>query len=94
MSTIRLKPFEVNVNKTTWHGKTLKTLNKQELLTALVETVSVLAEERENYAKVARLLEFYLTNAKEGVVEDLTPDINEYLRQYGYLETQTGQGEQ
>jgi hypothetical protein len=86
MPTINLKPFKVDIHKTTWDGKTLKSLTKQELLTALTEVVSLLHEERENLAKTSRLLEFYLTNAKEGVVEAIEEDLTEYLRQYGYLE--------
>ena len=77
MSIIRLKPFEIDINKAIWCGKPVKSLTRDELLTAFVETASLLVQERENLAKTSRLLEFYLTNAKEGEVvqaADFTTD--------------------
>ena len=56
-NTILLKPFEINPFKLTWNGKTLKQLTKAEALAALVECASLLVVERENLARVNRLLD-------------------------------------
>ena len=76
MSIIKLKPFEVNVSELLWRDKPVKELSRSELLTAFVETVSLLIEERRNLASTSRLLEFYLTNANEGITEDAASETN------------------
>ena len=62
MSSITtLKPFEIDLSKLIWKGKKIRQLTKPELLDALVECASLLVVERENLARMSRLLDLQLS---------------------------------
>ena len=64
MKNVTLQPFEIPLSKLIWNGVPVKKLTKSQLLEALAECASLLIVERDNLARVNRLLDMELTSIR------------------------------